>query len=136
MPTAPKILLIDDEPLVRIVMARALQAAGYDVVDSGDGAEAWAIAQTQDFDLVVVDTVMPRMGGPELVKLLRARQPDLPIIHISGFLNAEEARESYPADVPTIEKPFHLHLFLQVVQDVLAGGPMGGSEPASSRTVV
>lgn len=136
MPVAFSILLVDDEPLVRVVMSRALQAAGYEVVSSGDGEEAWAMAQSHHIDLAVVDTVMPRMGGPELVKLLRERQPDLPIIHISGFLDAEAAREYYPSDVPTIGKPFHLQLLLQLVEDVLARGPMGGSDQASSRTVV
>jgi two-component system cell cycle sensor histidine kinase/response regulator CckA len=119
MPPVPRILLVDDEVTVREVMVRSLIAAGYHVVAVADGEGAWQTVQNEDFDLVVVDTVMPGMSGPSLVQRLRERQPGLPIIHISGSMDEAAARKAYPPDVPTMPKPFHMELLLQVIRDLL-----------------
>jgi CheY-like chemotaxis protein len=128
-----RILVVDDEPLVLQVMVRGLQAAGYEVVAAGDGVDALAKAQEQPFDLVVVDSIMPRMGGPELVIHLRSLQPGIPVLHVTGYLNETRLLERYPRNVPTIGKPFNLKLFLQKVSDLLArsrASPATGDQTA------
>jgi two-component system chemotaxis response regulator CheY len=63
-----RILLVDDEDLVRGLMARQLQHLGYVVVQAADGAEAWEKLKDGNFDLVITDLTMPKMGGIELAR--------------------------------------------------------------------
>jgi two-component system OmpR family response regulator len=77
------LLLVDDDAHMREVMRFALEKAGHHVTEARDGAEAFALAQQQAFDLVVLDIVMPELDGLELCRKLRARG-ELPIIFVSS----------------------------------------------------
>lgn len=77
------LLLVDDDAHMREVMRFALEKAGHQVTEARDGAEAFALAQQQAFDLVVLDIVMPELDGLELCRKLRARG-ELPIIFVSS----------------------------------------------------
>ncbi|WP_427911377.1 response regulator [Ramlibacter sp. MMS24-I3-19] len=65
------ILVVDDTRSMRMMVANVLTAAGYDVSEAGDGAQALALAQQRQFDLVVTDHNMPEMDGVTLVRALR-----------------------------------------------------------------
>lgn len=81
-----RVLLAEDEPLIRHVTVRALRAAGYEVCDAQDGEEALLRASTLDgLDALITDVVMPQMGGVELSERLRAQRPGLPVLFISGY---------------------------------------------------
>jgi two-component system OmpR family response regulator len=77
------LLVVDDDAHIREVMRFALTKAGHQVTEAADGATAFALAQAQPFDLVVLDIVMPEMDGLELCRKLRARG-ELPIIFVSS----------------------------------------------------
>jgi len=77
------LLLVDDDAHMREVMRFALEKAGHQVTEARDGAQAFALAQRQAFDLVVLDIVMPELDGLELCRKLRARG-ELPIIFVSS----------------------------------------------------
>ncbi|MEP3422089.1 MAG: response regulator [Erythrobacter sp.] len=102
-----RILLVEDEDMVRIVAERALSRAGYQITACPGGEEGLAaIATGDDFDLILSDVVMPGMDGPAMVREIREQRPDVPVLFMSGY--AEEALRS-EIDIPDmhfIAKPF------------------------------
>jgi len=66
-----RVLIADDDPITRHLLARTLQQWGYEVTAAADGAEAWRLFERHDFPLVITDWVMPGMEGPELVRRIR-----------------------------------------------------------------
>lgn len=88
------LLLVDDEPYVRGALRTALERIGYTVVEARDGVEALAVfgAQHADLDGVVLDMTMPRMGGRETYLGLRAIEPDVPVLLVTGHAANEEVQ--------------------------------------------
>ena len=83
--TSRTVLVVDDEPTITEVVARYLQRAGYRTALAADGAEALAAASEQRPDLVVLDLMLPKMGGLEVMRRLREHdQPRLPIILLTA----------------------------------------------------
>jgi len=78
------ILIIDDEASLRQTMARILQRAGYEVTTATDGREGLALISEHPFDLVYSDIRMPDVDGLELLKIIQAEFPDLPVILFTG----------------------------------------------------
>ncbi|MDP3236241.1 MAG: MASE1 domain-containing protein [Myxococcales bacterium] len=111
------VLVAEDEPLVRSVVVKALTRLGHRVLAASDGEEALAIArQHPDLELLVTDVVMPRLGGVELVKALRARGP-IAVLVMSGYHEQQEELR----DERVLPKPFTLEAFSKAVGEVLAG---------------
>jgi signal transduction histidine kinase/DNA-binding response OmpR family regulator len=79
-----RILVIDDEALLRRALADYLEECGYDTVTAADGAEGLNAARTETFDTVLVDLRMPRVDGLEVVATLKVEQPDVPVVVVSG----------------------------------------------------
>lgn len=99
----PRILLVDDEPVVLVLMQRALTDAGYEVLPASNGMEALELAAScQPVDAVVTDLQMPQMGGEALAAAVRQADPALPILFVSGF-KCGQAR-TLPG--PVLPKPF------------------------------
>jgi DNA-binding response OmpR family regulator len=103
---AKRVLVVDDEPVICALAARALREAGYEVVLAADGMAGYGLAKAHPFDLVVTDSRMPYLNGRELVAWLRILSPLLPIIHMSGSHGESSRLGDMPANVPTIYKPF------------------------------
>jgi CheY-like chemotaxis protein len=99
------ILLVDDEFAVLQALARALAAEGYEVVTAGDGQEALEKLAARRCDLVLCDAVMPRLGGLELVRRLRASSElaGLPVI-----LMAHPHEQVAGTDAIVLAKPVRL----------------------------
>src|SRR5882724_10983603 len=83
----PRILVVDDEPIVLTLMGRALTDAGYGVLSATSGIAALELAATAlpQVDALVTDLQMPQMGGEALAAALRQTDPNLPILFVSGF---------------------------------------------------
>ena len=79
-----RILVIDDELLLRRALADYLDECGYDTATAADGAEGLSAARAEHFDAVLVDLRMPRVDGLEVVATLKAEQPELPVVVVSG----------------------------------------------------
>ncbi|HEU5363386.1 MAG TPA: HD domain-containing phosphohydrolase [Gaiellaceae bacterium] len=79
-----RILVIDDEPVVRMLVAEILEAAGHDVVVAESAEQALAIFEAEELELVVSDVVMPGLSGLELLGTVRAQRASLPVILITG----------------------------------------------------
>jgi CheY-like chemotaxis protein/anti-sigma regulatory factor (Ser/Thr protein kinase) len=84
-----RILLVDDEALIRIVLARHLEDAGYDVLVASSGEEALALAAEVEVDGLITDLAMPGMDGITLIQRLQADNPGLPALLLTGYASAE-----------------------------------------------
>jgi two-component system cell cycle sensor histidine kinase/response regulator CckA len=103
-----KVLLVEDEDMVRIVAERALTRAGYEVTTCANGEEgltAITEGKTQ-FDIVVSDVVMPGMDGPAMVRAIRKQLPQMPVLFMSGYAEEQLRRDIDIPDMHFIAKPF------------------------------
>ena len=92
-----RVLLIDDEPLIRKLISGCLVAAGYVVGVAVDGLDALDKLRAGLPDLIISDLIMPRMSGIELLEVVRKRFPQIPVIVISA-VPADEMPEEVVAD--------------------------------------
>ena len=112
---AGRILLVDDEPLVRAATADMLTELGYDVVESEDAEAALLLLDAgTSVDAVVTDHLMPGMSGADLSHAVAARQPPLPALIISGF--AEMAGVAHA--LPRLNKPFRRDDLAAALEDL------------------
>lgn len=84
-----RILLVDDQPLVRRAIRRYLTRWGHQVTEAEGGLEALQLAKQTDLDLAVLDLSMPIMSGEELLGHLKERYPELPVVILTGYLEPE-----------------------------------------------
>ncbi|MEA1619759.1 response regulator [Erythrobacter sp. T5W1-R] len=102
-----KVLLVEDEDMVRTVAERALTRAGYEVTACASGEEGLtAISEGGTFDLVVSDVVMPGMDGPAMVRAIRALRPDMPVLFMSGYAEEQLRKDIDIPDMHFLAKPF------------------------------
>ena len=121
---APKtILVVDDEPAVLRSTVRILRNNGYYTLEAESGEEALSLASSHDFQLLLTNSVMPRISGAELAGLVRELKPGTPILHMSGF-SLEGLRQEQTADTKftLLEKPFTAEKLLEAVRAAL--GPL------------
>lgn len=83
--TKTLVLVADDEPSTRALVVGHLKRKGYRVVEASDGDEAWALAHEHLPDLVVLDVMMPSLGGREAWERMRARRPNLRALFVTGY---------------------------------------------------
>ncbi len=115
-----RILLAEDEEAMRTYLARALQNAGYDVVSVDRGTEALPLLQTEHFDLLLSDIVMPEMDGIELAQRCAEISPATKVMFITGFaaVTLKANREAPQAKV--LSKPFHLRDLVMEVERIFS----------------
>ena len=117
-----RVLVVDDEPGVRKLLARILRGQGYDVFETEDGASALALLNStnRQMDLVVTDLVMPKMSGTRLAEEIQTRWPAVKLLFVSGFPRGDSRQASaLVANVPVLHKPFTSHQIEKTVRDVL-----------------
>src|SRR6516165_10254139 len=93
-PRKTKVLIVDDEPAIREVLEMILQEWGYDVRLASDGAEAKEMVESYDPDIVISDVVMPQLSGLDLLRCLKAGNPNRPVILITAHASIDLAVES------------------------------------------
>ena len=84
-----RILLVEDSAPLRKPVVKALKASGYAVDATGDGAEGWLMAQDHDYDVIILDIMLPGMDGREILRRMRAAGNETPVL----FLTAKDAIE-------------------------------------------
>lgn len=99
-----RVLIVDDEELVRNALVRGLRHLGHDAIAVGDGAEALSVAEQYRPDLCVVDLIMPKKDGLATIAELRERLPHTPCVLLTG---TPEAVAESPG-IPVLSKPLRL----------------------------
>ena len=118
-----RVLLVEDEDMVRAVAERALTRQGYTVVTAADGDEGVEAVRTNpDFDLVVSDVVMPSMDGPAMAREIRQLVPNMPVLFMSGYAEEQLRREIDIERMYFIPKPFSVAQIAAKVGEVLRAG--------------
>lgn len=123
-----RILVVDDEDAVRLVLSRTLQDDGYEIMGARNGQEALRYIEEVGgaVDLVLADIVMPEMGGRVLTERLAERYPGLPVVWMSGHPREVGSHDSAARHVRAfLQKPISSHHLLQTVEEVL-GRRVGG----------
>jgi CheY-like chemotaxis protein len=118
-----KILVIEDEDLVRLTVKKILQAAGHQVVEARSGLEGLASYKRSPCDLVITDLIMPDMDGVTTIKELKRDFPSARVIATSGGgrtgnLDFLKLADLYGADA-TLPKPYGAADLIKIVQKVL-----------------
>ncbi|MGX7927233.1 PAS domain S-box protein [Tsuneonella sp. HG094] len=111
------VLLVDDEPLIRLSTTDMLNDLGYDVIDAGSAEDALRlVSEGGHFDILVTDHLMPGLSGVELASKLRAANPELPVLIVSGYAEIQ----GVAASIPRLVKPFRLAELASKLEELLA----------------
>ena len=115
-PKLGKVLLVEDDPNLRLVYSRFLESVGWEVATAPDGLAGSALVQPDAFDVIVSDIAMPRMGGIEFIRSIRQRDQDIPVIFITGEPELKTAIEALTYGAYRyLTKPFVTKEFRNIV---------------------
>lgn len=116
----PRVLVVDDDRLIRQLFAELLSDSGYEVDTAENGAVAWAVVQRNDYDLLITDQDMPELSGLELIRKIQSVRMAVPVILVSGTMSATELKQHPELHVDAfLLKPFDVMEFTNVVKKVL-----------------
>jgi CheY-like chemotaxis protein len=121
-----RVLVIDDDPTIRILVVGMLETKGHTTVEARDGRAGVAIFSKQLVDLVVTDIVMPEQEGIETIGAIRRLNRSVPILAISGSSTIGGAGDYLRAAAAlgataTLQKPFHPDQFIAAIDRLLVG---------------
>ncbi len=118
-----KVLVVEDEPLIRLGLASAIEEAGYDVAEAANANEAIRVLEQDRVQLVLTDVDMPGgMDGIRLAHYVRDRWPPVQLIVISGKVGVKPGE--LPAGAQFVSKPYQEPQLLGLVQSMI-GGALG-----------
>jgi len=116
-----RVLIADDEELIRLSMYRYLTSSGYSVNTACNGKELIRQLEKETFDIVVTDFEMPEMNAIDVLVKMREMGIRLPVIVISAFFSEKTIEESLSKGAfKCINKPFHMPDMLNVVKEAAA----------------
>jgi PAS domain S-box-containing protein len=114
------ILIVEDEPGIRALMAQSLRGLGYEVLEAADAEAALRLAAGRRIDLLLSDVVMPGLDGPALAEALAARQPELRVLFVSGYApGLVPGRPTVERRYAFLAKPFDAATLASRVREVL-----------------
>jgi CheY-like chemotaxis protein len=113
-----RILLVEDDPRVRSATVEALEDLDYQPLACASGEEALAAFERQGFDLVISDVIMPGMTGPELIRVLKRRFPDLAVLFVTGYVGEGEGEDLIGYEL--LRKPFTVDALNEAVATALS----------------
>ena len=122
-----RILVVEDESAVRLVLTRVLRKQGYEVVSAGNGMEGLRVLATELVDLVLTDIVMPEMGGLVFAQYIQDLYPEIPVLFMSGYAANADAQQTAGA----LQKPVDQQQLVSEIERLLAK-----AQHASSSTTV
>jgi len=133
-----RILIAEDEDMLRALVVRALNDGGHETVDCADGAAALDALGQSEFDLVLTDIKMPIMDGIALALSVARDRPGLPVLLMTGYADQRERTAGLEAIVrDVLAKPFTVAALLDTVATALQPprSDTGAQKPSSSRSI-
>jgi two-component system cell cycle response regulator CpdR len=121
-----RILLAEDDQVMREYLTRALERAGYAVAAVDRGTAAIPLLESESFDLLLTDIVMPEMDGIELARRAAELVPGLRVMFITGFAAVTLKAEREMPNARVLSKPFHLRDLVAEVDRVFETGSATG----------
>lgn len=118
----PKILVVDDEATIRLLIRASLEGAGHCLLEAADGASALQMARSRRPDLILLDIALPRLSGLEVCRRLKADPATAatPILVLTGFAQQAERQAAEEVGAQAfIAKPFSPAALLAQVDDAL-----------------
>jgi DNA-binding response OmpR family regulator len=126
-----RVLVIDDQPDVRAMIGIVLRINHFEVVEAGTAAAGIKAFEQSRFDLAIVDVFLQGSNGVDLIVQMRERNPDLPIVAISGMTTLDFVAETPElANVVCLQKPFRPNDLLGAIDAVRARHAAGGAAVA------
>jgi len=116
----PRILVIDDDRYVRMLLCDLLSTWGYDADVAADGIEGLALFERGTYDMVLTDLAMPNVTGLDVVAGVRDRDPSIAVILFTGFMGELDG-EDQRLGVTVLRKPLDIDDLRRALQDTLAG---------------
>lgn len=119
---AATILLVEDDPMIRTLVAQTLELQDYHVVLAEEGWEGIKVARNHKgkIDLLFTDVVMPGLGGAELAVAIKELYPEIKTLFMSGYSRSQLEEEGVPSDAAVLEKPFTPDKVVAMVRRLLA----------------
>lgn len=115
-----RILVVDDESIVRVSCKRILEPEGFHVDIAADGYEAIELIKKQAYDIIITDLKMPKMDGLEVLQWIKRNSPASKVVVITGFSTPEIAERSVEAGATKyLEKPFTPETLISVIQSAI-----------------
>ena len=120
-PKDKTILVVDDESDIRIIVESLLANHGYKVVQAKDGAEAVILLRKRRFDLMVLDIMMPKMDGYQVMDALKKITPELPVVMLTAKAAQEDVWKGYVEGCHYyVTKPFQIETLIRAVNYLLS----------------
>ena len=136
MSSKGRILVVDDEPLLRSLLVDTLSAVGYESDAASDGVEALSLLREHEpyfYNLLITDIKMPNMDGITLLRRIRRAYPLLPVLFITGVVSEETMAAAGPDGY--LSKPFRIELLEKLIETTLAEARTG-HRPAPPRRIL
>jgi CheY-like chemotaxis protein len=120
-----KILVVEDEAIMRKNFCLVLRHEGYDVYEASNGVQAIGLLEQHDFDLLIADLVMPQLDGLKLAERIQQRSPQTPVIIVTALPNRPPYASALPVVVEYLTKPIELRVLISVVERLLGSASRG-----------
>jgi PAS domain S-box-containing protein len=119
VPVQATVLVVDDDADVRQFLVESLQTFGYHVLEAEDGYAGLSVLAKSSPHLAIIDYAMPSLTGVEMVRELRLKRPDLPILFTSGYAETAEIEEALDKITSVLRKPFEISKLQQIISELL-----------------
>lgn len=124
-----KVLFVEDEADLLLIVSDTLRKVGYDVVAATDGAEGLKLFRTIDVDIVVADVMMPRMDGFTMAKEIRKLSPTVPLLFLTAKSAVDDIEEGFELGANDyIRKPFELRELIVRIKSLLRRAGIGDNK--------
>lgn len=116
----PKIMVVDDDPGMRLTLGGIIEEEGYEIVEASDGFQAIALAKENSLDLIFMDVIMPHMHGVDAFREIKRFSPGTAVVIMTGFSKGELVKNALDEGVYSLMlKPFKVSRIIDILRAVL-----------------
>jgi two-component system cell cycle sensor histidine kinase/response regulator CckA len=115
-----RVLVVEDEELLRALLVEILSSFGYEVMEAEDGQAALKTLESVNLDLLITDMSMPKVSGPALAQRVRDLRPEMKILFVSGLPEDELGPLLKTGSTYFLQKPFRGGALLEKVRDIFS----------------